>query len=247
MRASPRPTPTWISRRVPERPAHRRRGRRVCAGPTSPCNPTHDAAHRPALGKQTSSSGTLNPRLGLVYWWNPVTAIKLLRHRPPATQRIRARLPRECPAALWTASMSARSVRTTELALSTPPAAPATRDGLPPGSEDLISMSAAASIDRFLAGQHALGQSARRGSRAGATLASWQRLRLVYGWQKRARLVRGWHAEQLAPPFAQSAVVDTVSANPQRRKAGPLCHRNHWRGARSTSSGTNLPGISSPM
>lgn len=68
-------------------------------------------------------------------------------------------------------------------------------------------MSAAASIDRFLLDNtrsvkvHGVEAELEQRWQAG------QRLRLVYGWQKGARLFRGWHAEQLAPPFAQSAVV----------------------------------------
>lgn len=42
-------------------------------------------------GRQSGSKGSVNPRLGLVYWWNPTTAIKVLHgtaYRPP--QRLRA-------------------------------------------------------------------------------------------------------------------------------------------------------------
>jgi iron complex outermembrane receptor protein len=37
-------------------------------------------------GRQSGSTGAVHPRLGLVYWWNPTTAIKVLHgtaYRPP--------------------------------------------------------------------------------------------------------------------------------------------------------------------
>ncbi len=103
--------------------------RRVCPA-TQP-----DAAHRPALGKQTGSSGTLNPRLGLVYWWSPVTAIKLLHgtaYRPPNAYERDYRV--DMPGGIVDSQhVRSERVRTTELALEHAPSGgtPLPADGLP--------------------------------------------------------------------------------------------------------------------
>ena len=61
---------------------------------------------------------------------------------------------------------------------------------------------------------------------------------------KGARLFRGWHAEQLAPPFAQKCSgLITVSATPTSAWGrGRYAIEAIGVGPRSTSSGTNLPG-----
>ena len=65
---------------------------------------------------------------------------------------------------------------------------------------------------------------------------------------KGARLVRGWHADQLARHLLKVQWSDTVSAAPTSAWGrGRYAIEAIGVGPRSTSSGTNLPGHLSPM
>lgn len=70
-------------------------------------------------GRQSGSKGSVNPRLGLVYWWNPTTAIKVLHgtaYRPPNAYERDYRV--DTPGGVVdTVALRSERVRTTELAL----------------------------------------------------------------------------------------------------------------------------------
>ncbi|RYF74002.1 MAG: TonB-dependent receptor, partial [Comamonadaceae bacterium] len=138
-------------------------------------------------GKQSGSAGSLHPRLGLVYWWSPVTAVKLLHgtaYRPPNAYERDYAVDMAGGMAL-THGLRSEKVRTTELALEHAPTG-ATRMLLTAFHSqvtDLISLGEAAVADRLAFGNarsvHVDGVEAEVEQR-------WQggaRLRVAYGWQ----------------------------------------------------------------
>lgn len=198
-------------------------------------------------GKQTGSSGTLNPRLGLVYWWNPATAIKLLHgtaYRPPNAYERDYRV--DLPGGIVDSQhVRSERVRTTELALEHAPSG-GTRyllTAFRSEVKDLISMSAAASIDRFLLDNthsvkvHGVEAELEQRWQAG------QRLRLVYGWQKARDSSVDGTLSNSPRHLLKVQWSDTVSAAPASAWGrGRYAIEAIGVGPRSTSSGTNLPG-----
>lgn len=76
-------------------------------------------------GRQSGSAGSFNPRLGLVYWWDASTAVKLLHgtaYRPPNAYERDYLV--DLPGGIVTTTTALRSekVRTTELAIEHAPA-----------------------------------------------------------------------------------------------------------------------------
>jgi outer membrane receptor protein involved in Fe transport len=75
-------------------------------------------------GKQSGSAGSVHPRLGLVYWWDPSTAIKLLHgtaYRPPNAYE-RDYLVDLPGGIVSNGALRSEKVRTTELAVEHSPA-----------------------------------------------------------------------------------------------------------------------------
>ena len=105
-------------------------------------------------GQQSGSAGALHPRLGLVYWWDAATAVKLLHgtaYRPAnAYERdYRVNLP---GGVVDTTSIRSERVRTTELAVEHAPTG-ATRlllTAFRSGVSDLISLDSLGHSDRLL-------------------------------------------------------------------------------------------------
>ncbi|WP_422844651.1 TonB-dependent receptor plug domain-containing protein [Acidovorax sp. M2(2025)] len=138
-------------------------------------------------GKQSGSAGSVHPRLGLVYWWNPSTVLKLLHgtaYRPPnAYERDYAV---DLPGGiLSTPGLRPEKVRTTEIALEHAPTG-TTRmlvTAFRSQVTDLLSLGDAAAPDRLVF-------SSARGVQVHGVEAEveqrWQRgarLRLAWGWQ----------------------------------------------------------------
>ncbi len=198
-------------------------------------------------GKQTGSAGTLNPRLGLVYWWNPSTAVKLLHgtaYRPPnAYERdYRVDLP---GGVVDSPSVRSERVRTSELALEHAPTG-ATRyllTAFRSEVKDLISLAAAGDTDRFTFDNtrsvrvHGVEAEMEQRWRAG------QRLRIAYGWQK-------GHDSSLDGTLSNSPRhllkvqwSDTVNISPAHWWGrGRYALEAIGVGARSTLMGGRLPG-----
>lgn len=139
-------------------------------------------------GKQSASAGALHPRLGLVYWWNASTAVKLLHgtaYRPPnAYERdYRVNLP---GGMVDTTALRSERVRTTELALEHAPTG-ATRmllTAFRSGVSGLLTQDAVGDSDRLTFHNtravkvHGLEAEAEQRWSGGV------RLRMAYGWQK---------------------------------------------------------------
>lgn len=139
-------------------------------------------------GKQSGSAGSLHPRLGLVYWWSPATAVKLLHgtaYRPPNAYE-RDYAVDMAGGMVLTHGLRSEKVRTTELALEHSPTG-ATRMLLTAFRSqvtDLVSLGDAAVADR-LAFSNA--RSVRVDGIEAEVEQRWQRgarLRVAYGWQK---------------------------------------------------------------
>ncbi|RZJ15291.1 MAG: TonB-dependent receptor [Acidovorax sp.] len=139
-------------------------------------------------GKQSGSAGGLHPRLGLVYWWSPVTAVKLLHgtaYRPPNAYE-RDYAVDMAGGMVLTHGLRSEKVRTTELALEHAPTG-ATRmllTAFRSQVSNLVSLGDAAVADRLAFSNarnvHVDGIEAEVEQR-------WQRgsrLRVAYGWQK---------------------------------------------------------------
>jgi iron complex outermembrane receptor protein len=139
-------------------------------------------------GRQSGSTGAVHPRLGLVYWWNPTTAIKVLHgtaYRPPNAyeREYRVDLP---GGVVGTAPLRSERVHTTELALEHAPTV-ATRMLLSvfrSSVTDLVSLDDASQPDRLAFNNasrvHVQGVEAEVEHR----LRAGSRLRVAYGWQK---------------------------------------------------------------
>jgi outer membrane receptor protein involved in Fe transport len=138
-------------------------------------------------GKQSGSDGSFHPRLGLVYWWNPATAVKLLHgtaYRPPNAYERDYRV--DLPGGIVDlAGLRLEKVRTTELALEHAPTGTTRMLLTAFRSEvtDLISLGDAGIPDRLRFGN-------ARGVRVHGMETEveqrWQggsRLRVAYGWQ----------------------------------------------------------------
>ncbi|WP_040329717.1 TonB-dependent receptor plug domain-containing protein [Acidovorax delafieldii] len=138
--------------------------------------------------KQTGSQSAVHPRLGLVYWWNPATAVKLLHgtaYRPPnAYERdYRVDLP---GGVVDTAALHSERVRTTELALEHAPSG-ATRmllTAFHSHVSNLITLADADRPDRVTINNtrrvHVEGIEAEVEQR----WSGGSRVRVAYGWQK---------------------------------------------------------------
>lgn len=139
-------------------------------------------------GKQSGSAGSLHPRLGLVYWLSPATALKLLHgtaYRPPNAYERDYRV--DLPGGIVdTAKLRLEKVRTTELALEHAPTG-STRmllTAFRSQVKDLISLGDASIADR-LAFDNARG--VRVHGIETEVEQRWQggsRMRIAYGWQQ---------------------------------------------------------------
>ena len=195
-------------------------------------------------GQQSGSAGSLHPRLGLVYWWNPSTALKLLHgtaYRPPnAYERdYHVDLP---GGVVRTTALRPEKVRTTEVAIEHAPTG-ATRmllTAFRSRVNDLLSLGDAAAADRLTFSNarsvHVHGLEAELEQR-------WQggaRLRAAYGWQ-RARDPRT--PEPLTNSPQQLLKLQWSNTVPAPYTGQPL----HYAveaigvGARNTLAGHRLP------
>lgn len=198
-------------------------------------------------GKQTGSSGTLSPRLGLVYWWDPSTAIKLLHgtaYRPPnAYERdYRVDLP---GGVVDSPHVRSERVRTTELTLERAPigAMRYLLTAFHSEVRDLISLTAAGSTDRFVLDNtrsvKVHGVEAELEQRWQAS----QRLRLVYGWQKARDSSLDGTLSNSPRHLLKVQWSDAVSASPTSAWGrGRYAIEAIGVGPRNTSLGTRLPG-----
>ena len=182
-----------------------------------------------------------------MYWWGPVTAIKLLHgtaYRPPNAYERDYRV--DMPGGIVNSQhVRSERVRTTELALEHAPSGgrryllTAFRSEV----KDLISIGAAASIDRFMLDNtrsvkvHGVEAELEQRWQAG------QRLRLVYGWQKARDSSVDGTLSNSPRHLLKVQWSDTVSATPASAWGrGRYAIEAIGVGPRSTSSGTNLPG-----
>ena len=139
-------------------------------------------------GKQSGSAGSMHPRLGLVYWWNPSTAVKLLHgtaYRPPNAYE-RDYMVDIAGGTLANPGLRSEKVRTTELALEHAPtgASRMLLTAFQSQVSDLITLGESPEPDRLVFGN------ARR-VRVDGVEAEVQyrwprgaRVRVAYGWQK---------------------------------------------------------------
>ena len=139
-------------------------------------------------GQQSGSAGSWNPRLGLVYWWNPATALKLLHgtaYRPPNAYEndYRVNLP---SGVVDTVALRSERVRTSELALEHAPSG-ATRlllTAFRTSVSDLISLDSLGHSDQLTFNNtrnikvHGVEAEAEQRWTGG------RRLRAAYGWQQ---------------------------------------------------------------
>lgn len=139
-------------------------------------------------GKQSGSASGIHPRLGLVYWWNPTTAVKLLHgtaYRPPnAYERdYRVDLP---GGVVEGASLRSERVRTTELALEHAPtgASRVLLTAFHSSVTDLIAFENASRMDRLTVGNTRAVQVHGLEAEAEQRWQGGQRLRVAYGWQR---------------------------------------------------------------
>lgn len=138
-------------------------------------------------GKQSGSAGSVHPRLGLVYWWNPSTALKLLHgtaYRPPNAYERDYHV--DLPGGIvHTTALRPEKVRTTELAIEHAPTG-ATRmlfTAFRSQVSDLLSLGDASLPDRLTFSN---ARSVRVHGMEAEVEQRWQggsRLRVVYGWQ----------------------------------------------------------------
>lgn len=139
-------------------------------------------------GKQSGSEGVLSPRLGLVYWWDSATAVKLLHgtaYRPPNAYEhdYRVGLP---GGVVETTSLRSERVRTTELALEHAPTA-ASRLVLTAFRSqvtDLISLGSAGHADLLTFNNTRAVRVHGVEAEAEQRWTGGRRLRVAYGWQK---------------------------------------------------------------
>ncbi|WP_298209468.1 TonB-dependent receptor [Acidovorax sp.] len=138
-------------------------------------------------GKQSGSASAVHPRLGLVYWWNPATAVKLLHgtaYRPPNAYERDYRV--DLPGGLVdSVALRSERVRTTELALEHAPTG-ASRVLLTvfrSAVTDLIALDAVGNSDRLTLGNTRAVQVHGLEAEAEHRWDGGKRLRLAYGWQ----------------------------------------------------------------
>ena len=139
-------------------------------------------------GQQSGSAGALHPRLGLVYWWDAATAVKLLHgtaYRPAnAYERdYRVNLP---GGVVDTTNIRSERVRTTELAVEHAPTG-ATRlllTAFRSGVSDLISLDSLGHSDRLTFNNTRTVKVHGLEAEAEQRWAGGRRLRVAYGWQK---------------------------------------------------------------
>lgn len=198
-------------------------------------------------GKQTGSEGTFNPRLGLVYWWNATTALKLLygtAYRPPnAYERdYRVNLP---GGVVDSPNIRSERVRTTELALEHAPTG-ATRmllTAFRSAVNDLISLDTADGNDRLTLNNthgvhvHGLEAEVEQRWRGGS------RLRVAYGWQKTRDTTLDGALTNSPRHLLKAQWSDTVRPSPGSGwLAGRYAIEAIGIGPRSTLLNKRLPG-----
>lgn len=197
-------------------------------------------------GKQSGSAGSVHPRLGMVYWWSPATALKLLHgtaYRPPNAYERDYNV--DLPGGIVrTAALRPERVRTTELAIEHAPSG-ATRmllTAFRSQVSDLLSLGDAGTPDR-------LTFTNARGVRVHGVEAEVERrwpggarLRLAYGWQ-RARDAAAPEPLTNSPRHLLKAQwSDTLELMPiGSGKPGHYAAEAIGVGARNTLAGARLP------
>lgn len=198
-------------------------------------------------GKQSGSASSVHPRLGLVYWWNPTTAVKLLHgtaYRPPnAYERdYRVDLP---GGVVEGASLRSERVRTTELALEHAPtgASRVLLTAFHSSVTDLITFENASSADRLTVGNTRAVQVHGLEAEAEQRWQGGQRLRVAYGWQRardtsHARPLTNAPRHLLKLQWSDSLHLGAALGGNKGRYAIEAL----GIGPRSTLRGTRLPG-----
>lgn len=198
-------------------------------------------------GKQSGSAGSFHPRLGLVYWWSPSTALKLLHgtaYRPPNAYERDYRV--DLPGGIMsTTNLRSEKVRTTELALEHAPTG-ATRMLLTAFRSqvtDLISLGDASVPDRLTFSN--TGRVRVQGLEAEVE-QRWQggsRLRVAYGWQKARDTSTPEPLTNSPRHLLKAQWSDTLALGAQGPgKPGQYAVEAIAVGARRTLTGSRLPG-----
>lgn len=139
-------------------------------------------------GKQSGSASAVHPRLGLVYWWNPATAVKLLHgtaYRPPNAYERDYRV--DLPGGVVEGSgLRSERVRTTELALEHAPNASSRwlLTAFRSSVTDLVAFDTSSHADRLTVGNTRAVQVHGLEAEAEQRWQGGQRLRVAYGWQR---------------------------------------------------------------
>ena len=139
-------------------------------------------------GKQSGSAGSLHPRLGLVYWWSPATALKLLHgtaYRPPNAYE-RDYSVDVAGGTVLNSGLRSEKVRTTELALEHAPtgALRMLLTAFRSQVSDLVTLGESGVADRLTFGN---ARQVRVEGIEAEMQRRWQngaRLRVAYGWQR---------------------------------------------------------------
>nr|WP_255484766.1 TonB-dependent receptor [Acidovorax sp. JMULE5] len=201
-------------------------------------------------GKQSGSAGSFHPRLGLVYWWNPSTALKLLHgtaYRPPNAYERDYRV--DLPGGIVSSEgLRSEKVRTTELALEHAPTG-ATRMLLTAFRSqvtDLIALGDANAAERLNFGNTG---SVRVHGLEAEVEQRWQggsRLRVAYGWQKARNTSTPQPLTNSPRHLLKVQWSDTLAlgawATPGAGRPGQYAVEAIGVGARATRSGARLPG-----
>lgn len=201
-------------------------------------------------GKQSGSAGSFHPRLGLVYWWTPSTALKLLHgtaYRPPNAYERDYRV--DLPGGIVSSEgLRSEKVRTTELALEHAPTG-ATRMLLTAFRSqvtDLIALGDANAAERLNFGNTG---SVRVHGLEAEVEQRWQggsRLRVAYGWQKARNTSTPQPLTNSPRHLLKVQWSDTLAlgawATPGAGRPGQYAVEAIGVGARATRSGARLPG-----
>lgn len=201
-------------------------------------------------GKQSGSAGSFHPRLGLVYWWTPSTALKLLHgtaYRPPNAYERDYRV--DLPGGIVSSEgLRSEKVRTTELALEHAPTG-ATRmlmTAFRSQVTDLIALGDANAAERLNFGNTG---SVRVHGLEAEVEQRWQggsRLRVAYGWQKARNTSTPQPLTNSPRHLLKVQWSDTLAlgawGTQGAGKPGQYAVEAIGVGARATRSGARLPG-----
>lgn len=197
--------------------------------------------------QQSGSAGSFHPRLGLVYWWNPSTAVKLLHgtaYRPPNAYERDYVV--DLPGGIVSApGLHPEKVRTTEIALEHSPTGNTRMllTAFQSRVKDLVSLGDAAASDRLVFSNARGVQVHGAEAEVEQRWSHGARLRMAYGWQRARDNATGAPLTNSPRQLLKVQWSDALPwATPGASKPAQYAVEGIGVGARRTVVDSRLPG-----